>query len=122
MTVLSVFCGIVLIAIGVAGYLYGRSAGTASMTALIPAAFGVVFLLCGALAGIKDTLRKHAMHAAAAVALIGFILTAGRLMMRVGQISMTPAVLSQLAMAIVCLLFLLAAIGSFAAARRDRIG
>lgn len=118
MPVAAVFCGVVLIAVGFAGYFYGRSAGTASMTALIPAAFGLLLVLCGALGAMIEGTRKHAMHAAAAISLVGFILTAGRLIMRIGQISMSPAVLSQLATAIVCLIFLLAAIGSFAKARR----
>lgn len=117
----SVFFGILLVAIGAAGYFYGRSVGSTSLTALIPAAFGLVFILCGLLAGMKESLRKHAMHAAAAVALIGFILTAGRLIMRVGQLTMSAAVISQLATAVVCLIFLLAAIGSFAAARRKQV-
>ena len=108
-----------MIVIGAAGYFYGRSVDAASPTALIPAAFGLLLVLFGALASVKDHWRKHMMHAAAGVALIGFILTAGRLLMRVGQVSMSPAVLSQLATAMVCLIFLLAAIGSFAAARKN---
>jgi hypothetical protein len=119
MPIAAVFCGVILIVIGAAGYFYGRSIGAASPTALIPAAFGLLFVLFGVLASVKDSWRKHMMHAAAGVALIGFILTAGRLLMRVGQVSMSPAVISQLATAVVCLIFLLAAIGSFAAARKN---
>ena len=41
-------------------------------TALIPAAFGLALLLCGALA-LKESRKKHAMHAAAMVGLLGWV-------------------------------------------------
>ncbi|MFN6963145.1 MAG: hypothetical protein ACK4S4_05190 [Pyrinomonadaceae bacterium] len=116
----SILCGILLIVVGVAGYAYGVSTGSASITALIPAVFGLVLALLGAMSRGNEGLRKHLMHAAAAVALIGFILTAGRLVMKLGEISMTPAVLSQLAMAAICLVFVILAVKSFADARRSR--
>jgi len=84
---------------------------------LIPAAFGTVLEVCGVLARAKDSLRKHLMHVAIVVALLGFILTAGRLMMKLSEIVMSPAVISQIATATVCLVFVILAIRSFAAAR-----
>jgi len=117
----SIFCGALLILIGVVGYVYGMNSGTASLTALIPAAFGLVLLLSGAIASTKESLRKHVMHVAVVVALIGFLMTAGRMIMRLDSLSMSPAVISQAATAIICLIFVLAGIRSFAAARRDRI-
>ena len=119
MTSTSIIAGIVLILIGLVGYGYGLSVGAASPTALIPAAFGLLIAILGAIAASKPDLRKHLMHAAVVVALLGFIASAGRLVMKISQISMSPAVISQIAMALVCLIFVILAIRSFAAARRD---
>ena len=116
----SIICGVLLILVGIVGYAYGMSAGHASATALIPAAFGLVLALLGIFSRMKDDLRKHLMHAAAAIALIGFILTAGRLVMKLGDLALSAAVLSQLAMAAICLIFVVLAVRSFAEARRNR--
>lgn len=121
MTTTSIFCGAILILIGLVGYLYGGGPGPASYTALIPAAFGIVLLLCGVIGAASENLRKHVMHLAVAVALIGFIIVVGRMAMRLSSLTMSPAVISQLAMAIVCLIFVLAGVSSFAKARRERI-
>jgi uncharacterized protein YqgC (DUF456 family) len=40
-------------------------------TAMLPAFFGIAFVLLGALAYYGGNVRKHAMHAAAALSLIG---------------------------------------------------
>lgn len=117
MPIISIICGVLLIVIGAAGYGYGMAAGNASITALIPAAFGVLLTIFGAIAAVREGSRKHLMHAAAAIALIGFIIPAGRLISRLGELTLSAAVLSQLLMALVCLLFVLMAIRSFAAAR-----
>ena len=116
---ISIFVGILLIVIGIAGYGYGINVGNASVTALIPAFFGLVMVACGAIAQASESLRKHLMHVAVVVALIGFILTAGRLAMKIADITVSPAVLSQASMALVCLVFVILAIRSFAAARRS---
>ena len=117
---ISIFCGLLLSAIGAVGYVYGMNTGHASVTALIPAFFGIVLILLGVVSRANDGLRKHLMHAALALALLGFILTAGRLLMKVATIEMSAAVISQLSMAAVCLVFLILGIRSFAAARRER--
>ena len=117
----SIICGVLLILVGIVGYAYGMSTGHASPTALIPAIFGLVLALLGIVSRMKDDLRKHLMHAAAAIALIGFILTAGRLVMNLGSLTLSAAVLSQLAMALVCLVFVVLAVKSFADARRNRV-
>ena len=92
----------------------------ASVTALIPAFFGIVMALLGFAAGAKEGLRKHLMHAAVVIALLGFILTAGRLIMKFPELTMSAAVISQAAMAVVCLLYVILAVRSFAAARKNR--
>jgi hypothetical protein len=117
----SIICGVLLILVGVVGYAYGMSTGHASLTALIPAAFGLVLALLGIVSRAMDDLRKHLMHAAAAIALIGFILTAGRLVMNLGNLTLSAAMLSQLAMALICLLFVILAVRSFVEARRNRV-
>lgn len=93
--------------------------GRTSVTALIPAFIGIVLALLGVLAGMKESLRKHLMHAAVIVALLGFLAVAGRLVMGLSTFTGTPAQLSQLSTAIVCLAFTILAIRSFAAARRN---
>ncbi len=116
----SIICGVLLILIGIAGYINGAMTENKSVTALIPAFIGIVMVLLGVLAGMKEGLRKHLMHAAIVVALLGFIGTAGRLVSRISELSASPAVLAQASTAIVCLAFIILAIRSFSAARRER--
>ncbi len=113
--------GGLLILIGIVGYIYGAMNGNASITALIPAFFGIVLVGLGAAAQAKENLRKHLMHAALVVALLGFILPTGRLLSKAGEFVLSPATLSQIAMAAVCLLFLILGIKSFADARQNRV-
>ena len=105
--------------IGIAGYAYGMMNGNASLTALIPSAFGTVLEGLGFVAKSNEGLRKHLMHAAVLVALIGFLATAGRLASKFSELTMTPAIVAQIAMAAVCLIFVVLAVGSFIAARRS---
>ena len=56
--------GLILIVLGITSYsLTGRT----SLTAMIPAFFGAAFLVC-AMVARKESMRKHAMHVAVAVA------------------------------------------------------
>ena len=113
----SIIFGTLLVLLGIAGYGYGMMSDRASITALIPAFFGIVLILLGFLARSKENLRKHLMHAAIVVALLGFIATAARLVPRLGELTFSVAVVSQIAMALICLLFVILAIKSFADAR-----
>src|SRR5688572_2306182 len=61
--------GLLLTLLGLAGYFL---TGTSSVTALIPAIFGLLLVVLGFLAR-SEGVRRHAMHAAAAVALVGCI-------------------------------------------------
>lgn len=119
MALTAIYCGVLLIAVGVIGYLYGMSVGHASPTALIPAAFGLLLAVLGFIARAKDDLRKHIMHVAVIIGLIGFVLPAGRLLMNLSSIAMTAAVISQLAMAVICLVFVILSVKSFIDARRN---
>jgi len=119
MSSISITCGILLILIGLIGYGYGMSVGAASPTALIPAAFGLLILLLGVIASKKPNIRKHVMHVAVLIALVGFLLPAIRLLMKAGELTMSAAVISQAAMSLVCLVFVVLAVRSFIAARRE---
>lgn len=114
--------GLVLCAIGLFGY-FGSTSENPSVTALIPFFFGDVLILCGVLA-YKSAWRKHAMHAAAAVALVGLIAAATRFPKLGELISDDPTVHRAprliLAMIVVCFVFVLACIWSFISARRRR--
>jgi hypothetical protein len=112
-------CGLLLIVIGVVGYVYGMQTGAASPTALIPAAFGLVIGGLGIAAGAKPNIRMHLMHVIVLIALIGFLIPAVRLATKFKDLVLSAAVVSQLTMALVCLIFVIFAVRSFIAARRD---
>jgi len=116
----AIFCGIVLIFIGLAGYLYGVSIGAGSPTALIPSAIGVILAILGLVAQRNEGMRKHLMHGALVVAFLGLAATAGRLISK-GSVGTTAADLSTLATALICLLFIVLGIRSFMSARADRL-
>lgn len=109
--------GRVLILIGIIGYVYGFMDGYASPTALIPAFFGIALMALGHVARAKDGLRKHLMHAAVIVALIGFLASAGRLLSKFTEISLSAAYISQITTAVVCFLFVVVSVRSFMNAR-----
>lgn len=114
----SIACGTLLVLIGIIGYINGVMTGHASITALIPAFFGIILVLLGVFARMREPLRKHLMHAAVIVALLGFVLPAARLLSKIGEITYNAAVVSQVSMALVCLLFVVLAVRSFIEARR----
>jgi len=67
----TIICGGLLVAVGLLGYTTSELQ-PAPKTALIPAALGVILVVCGALA-FNEKLRKHVMHLAAMVGLVGVI-------------------------------------------------
>jgi hypothetical protein len=113
--------GVVLIGLGVISFV---ATGAASWTALIPAIFGLLLLMFGILAR-NENMRKHAMHAAAVVGLLGFLGSAGGLwkvykMMGGETLERPEAAVAQSIMAIICLAFVVLMVKSFIAARRAR--
>jgi hypothetical protein len=114
----SIACGTLLVLIGILGYVNGVMTNHASPTALIPAAFGILLIILGVIARMKESLRKHLMHLAVIIALLGFVLTAGRLISKMSELTYSAAVVSQVSMALVCLLFVVLAVKSFTDARR----
>ena len=106
--------GVALIIVGLYGYLGYE---TQSPTALIPAAVGLLLVISG-IAGQKETRRKHAMHAAATISLLGAFAAWGRAiaMLTKGK----EANLMILLMGVICTLFVFLCIRSFTAARKAR--
>ena len=112
--------GIALLILGLGGYLL---TGASSLTALIPAAFGLLFVVAGLLAR-NDRLRVNAMHAAVVLAVLGF-LGSVRGLFRIADvfhpISTRPAaVVAQAIMALLTLGYVVLAVRSFIRARRAR--
>ena len=113
------YFGLILIVLGVASYVL---TGRASVTALIPALFGAVLVVC-ALVARNEAARKHAMHAAVAVGLIGALAALGRgIPAALDGGATRPAVVSQLVMGILLLIYVWFGVRSFIAARKARMG
>jgi ascorbate-specific PTS system EIIC-type component UlaA len=116
----SIISGALLILIGIIGYVFSIVDGNTSVTALIPAAFGLLLIIFGFLAKSNENLRKHLMHAAVLVALLGFLIPSGRLLSQMSNIKVSLAVLSQILMSLICLVFVILSVKSFVDARRNR--
>ena len=119
----SIICGILLSLIGIVGGIVAYQDNPEKWkTALIPMIFGVLLLVFGLLAQMKENLRKHLMHAALLVALLGvigmFIAPGIKGVITGGEVKNWTSFSSQIATLFVCLSFLIAGIKSFAAARK----
>ncbi len=111
--------GLILIVLGVASYVL---TGRTSVTALIPAFFGAVLVIC-ALIARNEAVRKHAMHAAVAVGLLGALGSLARgVPAALAGDAARPAVMSQLAMGVLLLIYVALGVQSFIAARKARLG
>ena len=110
----SIIAGAALIVVGVFGNIVSD---TGSITTLIPAFIGVIFVVLGAAGRAKPDLNHHLMHAAAALALLALVSSAGS---AIGRGSTGLALFTQLATIIVMGAFLALAIQSFRAARIAR--
>lgn len=109
--------GLLLIVLGLASYV---TTGRTSVTALIPAFVGVVFVILAFVAR-NPAARKHVMHAAVALALLGALGTLGRIIPAVRDGNTTrPAVLAQIAMTVLLLVYVALGVRSFIEARRAR--
>lgn len=112
------------ILLGVLGYLL---TGMQSVTALIPAFLGLLLALLGWLGLARPALRKHVMHGAALLALIGIGGTFRGLLQAVSlaggaSVERPEAVIAQALMCVLSLLFLTLCIKSFVDARLLRKG
>jgi uncharacterized membrane protein HdeD (DUF308 family) len=112
--------GVALIVLGIGGYV---TSDAASLTALIPAVFGLLFVVAGVLAQ-DERKRMHAMHAAVVVALLGF-LGSVRGLIAIGKVfdgtaARPAATVAQTIMAVLTLGYIVLAVRSFIQARRAR--
>jgi hypothetical protein len=115
---ISIVFGLLLIALGVGGFV---GTGSEHYTALIPAGFGLLLLLLGGL-GLNENWRKHAMHGAAMVSLLGALGGGFRLLQPLVQGTTINRVAygCTAAMSALCLTFVGLCINSFVQARRRR--
>ncbi|MDJ0498234.1 MAG: hypothetical protein QNJ89_10410 [Acidimicrobiia bacterium] len=110
----AILVGVALIALGV---IVSLASDSGSVTSLLPAFLGVVFLAIGLLARARPASAHHFMHAAAALALLAVF---GSLGSAVGRGSTGWALFAQIATVIIAGIFLQQAIMSFRAARQAR--
>jgi len=120
---LTIVFGILLIALGATAFvLLGHHPHT-----LIPAAFGLLLALFGALANSPDPKRRMLfMHIAVTIGLLGFLGTIpgiiGVFQMAAGHAIARPdAAKVQAIMGTLCLIFVLLCVRSFIQARRTRL-
>lgn len=115
--------GVVLIILGLGSYF---GTGMTSLTALIPASFGIL-LVCFGLAARDDKKRKMAMHVAVTVGLLGFLGSVGGLLelgplLSGGDVERPMAVIAQSIMAVLMAVYVAMCVKSFIDARRSRAG
>lgn len=120
MAKLTIVLANILILMGIGGYI---ASDMVSVTALIPAFFGVPLEILGWLA-LAESRRKHAMHGAVMVALIGFLGSAPGLLkvgtLFNGEAERPMAVGLQSAMAVLLAVYIGLCVRSFIAARKAR--
>lgn len=128
MPTVSVAFGIVLTALGLVAYFNpeplgvgkdGKPAEPGHPTSLAPVAVGALLILAGGAAMAKPAARKHAMHMAAAVSLLGTVGGLVPVALRGGNFA-EVAVKVGLGMALLSALFLALCVSSFVRARRAR--
>jgi len=98
---------------GMAGFEGARA------TAAIPSGFGILLIVCALMAKAMPNARKHIMHLAVLVALLGVI--GGAMMFFKGlgaEERDMKKLLDQGLMAVLCLVFMVMAVNSFVQARR----
>lgn len=108
-----------MILLGIIGYGYGVYSGSASFTALIPAVFGLILMVLGHIAASNEGLRKHIMHAAVIVGLLGFLMPAWRILSTISNFTLSFAAVMLILMAVLCGAFVALAVKSFIDARRS---
>jgi hypothetical protein len=121
---LTIFFGVLLILVGAVAFMdLAHHPHT-----LIPAAFGIVLAVLGALANTPDSKKRMLfMHIAVTVGLLGFLGTLPGIIATIrrvaGQVVASPvpdAATVQTIMGVICLVFVLLCVRSFIAARRSR--
>ncbi len=121
MPTVTIVYGLLLIALGVVSYV---ATDMVSMTALIPAFFGLPVLIAGVVARNEARL-KLAMHIAATIGLLGFLGTVKSLakipaLLNGEELARPEAVRAQVIMAVLSLVFVVLCVKSFIDVRRAR--
>lgn len=122
MPIVTIVVGSLLSLIGILGYVFSESH---SLTALIPLVFGSLLEACGALA-LRSDFKKHAMHGASVLALLGVLGSAMGFVSYLKLITGAPVARPlgaqmQAAMFVICLVFLVLCVRSFREARARRM-
>ncbi len=118
MSKITIAVGAFLIVLGLIGYL---GTGMVSWTALIPAFFGLLLTILGVLA-LQEGWRKHAMHVAVIIGLVGFLggaFSFMRPLLSGGEMKPMAATMQAL-MALTCAAFVGLCVKSFIDARVAR--
>ena len=117
---ISIVFGVLLLIVGLAGFLL---TGSQHPTALIPAILGLLLSIAGGVAMIEG-MKMHAMHAAVLVGLLGFLGTLdgylGVIKLVTGGEARPATVLSKVITSILCGVFVFLCVQSFIAARKAR--
>jgi len=122
MPTITVVYGGLLVMLGVAGYL---ATGRESVTALIPAFFGMPLVALGMAAAAREASRKHAMHGAALLAVLAVAGSARGVpsfvkLLGGGEVDRPAAAIAQAVMFALSLVFVILCVVSFVRARRAR--
>ena len=118
---ITIFFGVLLAAVGLAGFVWLGPG-------LHPLWFGLALVLCGVLARTRDArTRMISMHLAVTIGLLGFLIpgamsTVSLVKAHTGTAPiLQPArVHEQMVVALICLVFVVLCVRSFIAARRER--
>jgi hypothetical protein len=117
--------GSILSILGVFCYVFWQKLGAEhqSVTSLIPTFVGVPLLILGWLGLAMPEQRKHVMHAAVVISLLGFLMAVGRfasVQLNPAKRNFRGAIQAVLLMAVLCGLHVLLSVRSFIAARKAR--
>jgi fucose 4-O-acetylase-like acetyltransferase len=124
MSKLTIGFGILLVLLGITGFVY---TGSAHPTALIPTAIGLLFIIFGVLANTEDAKKRMLwMHVSVTVALLVFL---GMIPAAIDTIRLSrgvsfphpAAVVEKGALALFSLIYVLFCVRSFISARRARL-
>ena len=122
MPFLAMNAGALLLVLGAIGYFKPDLIGSGEPykpTALIPAAFGLIIEICGALSLSQPGLRKILMHIAALVGVLGTVGGFSPMIKNDFQFS-KAAVVAGAGLTVISLVFTLLCVRSFIAARKAR--
>ena len=121
MLIKSYILGILLILLGVVSYF---ATGTNSITALIPAMFGLPVVVLS-LTARNEKWHRHSIHSILVLALLGLAGTVSGVIKFVAMLGGTDiprpsAAVAQTIMAVLCIWYLVYGVRSFITARRNR--